>query len=527
MKPASRAARTVLALGATAGLLATGCTGDPGPPPASTSPQRTTEAGTVTWRPCPEVAEEALAGIVPADLVGQLVADTTYECTTISVPQDWSAPDDTGSFEIALVRARRGQQSDRIGSLLINPGGPGASGVESAVYLTLAPLFGGLPEQVTERFDVVGFDPRGVSRSSPVECYTDEELDEVFGAEPDPVDQAEFDAAVADTRRFAETCGQKYGEALNYLSTRQTAHDMDAIRAAVGDDQLTYLGFSYGTLLGAVYAQLYPQRVRAMVLDGAVDAEQDTIAASEAQAAGFERAFDNFASWCEATPDQCPLAPDAREAVTEALAQARRSPLPGEDGREATAGWVLWAVIAALYSQDLWPVLGAAIDQLDGGDPSGVFELVDTYTGRDAEGSYPNLFDALAAVNCADDDTEVSVAQVRDLQQQWRQKYPLFGAPLAVSTLGCAVWPAEPDPYPTGPAEGAPPILVVGTAGDPATPYEATPKLAEMLGVGVVLRYEGEGHTAYPGPACVNEVVDAYLVDLTVPDDGTTCPAGR
>jgi len=519
-------ARTVLALTVTVGLLATGCTEDPGPPAGPPAPSNTAGTDPVSWRPCPEVAEEALAGIVPGGHVSQLIAGTTYECTTLSVPQDWSAPGETGTFEIALVRARRGEEhAGRIGSLLINPGGPGASGVEAAVYLTLAPLFGGLPQRVTDRFDVIGFDPRGVARSSPVECYTDEELDEVFGAEPDPAGQAEFDAAVADAQRFAEACGNKYGEALNYLSTRQTAHDLDAIRAAVGDEKLTYLGFSYGTLLGAVYAQLYPQRVRAMVLDGAVDAEQDAIAASRAQAAGFEQAFDNFAAWCEAHPDRCPQAPDARRAVTEALAGARRAPLAGADGREATAGWVLWAVIAALYSQDLWPVLSAALDQLDDGDPSGVFELVDTYTGRDERGAYPNLFDALTAINCADDGTEVTVAQARELQAQWREEYPLFGAPLAVSTLGCAAWPAQPDPYPTGPAEGAPPILLVGTTGDPATPYEATPKLAEMLGVGVVLTYEGEGHTAYPGPTCVDEVVNAYLIDLTVPDDGTTCPA--
>jgi pimeloyl-ACP methyl ester carboxylesterase len=516
--------RTPLAVLVVVALVVAGCTGDSGSRLPERASPRTGEAAGVSWQPCPEVPEEALAGLVPAEVVQDFVQGITYECATVSVPQDWDAQQAPESFAIALVRARSDAQQDRIGSLVINPGGPGASGVDFAVYLSLASEFGGLPEEVTRRFDVIGFDPRGVSRSSPVECHTDADLDEKYGAEPDPATQEEFDAAVADIRRVAEACGEKYGEALNYFSTRQTAHDMDAVRAAVGDEQITYLGFSYGTLLGAVYAQLYPERIRAMVLDGAVDPEQDEVAGSESQAAGFERAFGNFADWCDATPAQCPLGPDTRAAVTGAIDAARRSPVPGADGREATAGWVMWSVIASLYLRDQWPELGDAIDELAQGDPGGVFELADNYTGRDADGQYPNLDDMLTAVNCVDNDSEVTVEQARDLQQQWREEYPLFGAPLAMSTLGCGLWPAESDPYPTGPAEGAPPIVVVGTTGDPATPFEATARLAEMLGVGVVLTWEGEGHTAYRKTGCINEAVNAYLIELTTPAEGTTCP---
>jgi pimeloyl-ACP methyl ester carboxylesterase len=511
-------------------LVSAGCTGrwpagdDPGARAGSGDPPA--GARTVSWQPCPELLDELVGEVAPAGFIEQVTARITYECGTLPVPRDWSAPDAPETFDLSLVRARGNDQRDRLGSLFVNPGGPGASGIESAVYLSFGPLVGGLPEAVTNRFDLVGFDPRGVGRSHPVECISDAELDETFASPPDPASQAAFDTAVAETRQQAQACAAKYGDLLRFFSTRQTAHDLDALRAAVGDEQLTYLGFSYGTLLGAVYAQLYPERVRALVLDGAVDPRQDAVAATERQAAGFEQALDNFAGWCADTPAECPLGTGARAAVTRAIGAAAQDPVPGGDGRAATGGWVFWAVVSALYSREAWPSLGGALEQLEGGDPSAVFGLADAYTQRRADGSYPNLFEANSAITCADEESDLTIPQVRGLQQDWREEYPLFGAPLAVSLLGCAVWPGGRDPYPAGPARGAPPILVVGTRGDPATPYESTGRLAELLGVGVVLTWEGEGHTAYPGTECVNAAVDAYLVDLTVPADGTTCPAG-
>ncbi|MGH3682051.1 MAG: alpha/beta hydrolase, partial [Natronosporangium sp.] len=506
-----------------------GCTspwpGNDGGDPADIPTAVPGDPAEVAWEPCPELLDELVGDIAPTGFIEQMTEQIAYECGTVSVPQDWSAPDASERFEISLLRARNNDQQDRIGSLFVNPGGPGASGIDSAVFLSFGPLVGGLPEEVTDRFDLVGFDPRGVGRSSPVECLTDAELDASFGGVPDPQSQAGFDALVADTQAQAQACGAKYGETLRHFSTRQTAQDLDALRAAVGDEQLSYLGFSYGTLLGAVYAQLFPEQVRALVLDGAVDPEQDPVAATEEQAAGFERALDNFADWCAGTPDECPLEPDARTAVADAIESAGSDPVPGEDGRVATDGWVFWSVVSTLYSRDAWPALGAALEQLGGGDPSGVFQLADAYTQRATDGSYPNIFDANSAVNCADDDSELTVAQIRGLQQDWRETYPVFGAPLAMSLLGCALWPADSDPYPVGPAGGAPPILVVGTLGDPATPYESSQRLADLLGTGTVLTFEGEGHTAYPGTDCINDAVDAYLIDLTVPADGTTCPA--
>jgi pimeloyl-ACP methyl ester carboxylesterase len=511
-----RRALALTAVGTTLLLVAGGCPlvrGDRDEPPG---PDGAPDAvvGPARWNACPDEAR---------NIVGRVPDNVAYDCATVTVPRDWAARSTplhaADSFEITLLRARADDQRDRIGSLVVNPGGPGGSGVDLAVYLSL-----GLGPEVTRRFDIVGFDPRGVGRSSPVKCLSDELLDRSFGYDPDPVSQAAFDGAVALAGDIGSSCADEYGEALRLFSTEQAARDMDAVRAAIGDEKITYLGYSYGTLLGATYAQLFPGNVRALVLDGAIDPEQDFVASSESQAKGFERAFGNFAAWCGDNPARCPIGPDARTAVTGVLDAARRAPVSGPDGRDATAGWVFTAVVSSLYTQQGWAELADAIDELADGDPRGVFTLADRYAERDSSGDYSNLFDANAAVNCADTDQKITVDQVRRLQGQWRKRYPLFGAPLAIGLLTCAQWPGARDPYPTGPADGAPPIVVVGTTGDPATPYEHSPRLAEMLGVGVVLTWDGEGHTAYPETRCVTDAVNAYLVELEVPRDGLTCP---
>jgi pimeloyl-ACP methyl ester carboxylesterase len=458
------------------------------------------------WKPCPELAPRKMPNI-------------TLDCATIQVPEDWENPADSRTMGISLVRARAAGQRNRIGSLLVNPGGPGASGVELATYLAA-----GLPSDVLFRFDLVGFDPRGVGRSNPVKCVSDADLDATFGADPDPVSQADFDATAALSRRMAQSCGDKYGDTLRLFSTEEAARDMDAVRAAVGDPKITYLGYSYGTLLGAVYAQLFPTKVRALVLDGAIDPTLGSVASAEGQAKGFERAFDNFATWCKGSGSKCPIGPDARSAVTSAIQAARANPVAGAGGRKATAGWVFTAVISSLYTAERWGDLASAIANLGKGQPAGMFALADAYAERDSSGKYSNLFDANFVVNCADDDKTPSVADLRTLQGQWRTKYPLFGASLALNLI-CAQWPGKRDPYPAGKATGAPPIVVVGTKGDPATPYEQTAALATMLGVGHVLTWEGEGHTAYPQTRCITSAVNAYLIDLKVPAEGATCPA--
>jgi pimeloyl-ACP methyl ester carboxylesterase len=487
----------------------------PGTGPAAS--QAPSVPGTVaSWRPCPEV---------PGALVGRGASGMRYDCASVAVPRDWNAPQSGQTYEVAMIRVRSQNQSDRIGSLLVNPGGPGASGIDTAIYLSFGQQFGGLPTEITDRFDIVGFDPRGVGRSDPVRCISSREQDQAIAADPDPVSQAEFDEIVALNRGIAENCGRKYGDQLPLFATEQAARDMDALRAAVGDPKLSYLGFSYGTLLGATYAQLFPQNIRALVLDGAVDPTSEFVARSEAQVKGFERAFANYTAWCSRTPQQCPIGPDARGAITDALAKAAVSPVRGPDGRAATEGWVFLGLISALYDESGWPMLAKAIDTLQAGDAEGILDLADQYAHREPDGSYSNLFDANAAVNCADAAEVPTVEQVRQLQSEWRTKYPMFGASQAITLLTCALWPGKRDPYPVGPATGAPPIVVVGTTGDPATPYENTAELAGMLGTGQVLTWEGEGHTAYPNTGCITSAVDRYLIDLVVPPAGQRCPA--
>lgn len=502
-------------------LVTTGCTLPTFAPngadePAAPGGGATAPGSPARWTPCSDV---------PEGLVGRAASGMTYECASVAVPQDWATPDNGKTYEIEMIRIRSKNQRERLGSLLLNPGGPGASGIDTAVYLSFGPALGGLPTEVTDRFDIVGFDPRGVSRSSPIKCISAEDQDASFAADPDPASTAEFNEVAALNKRIAEKCAERYGPQLPYFSTEQAARDLDALRSAVGDPKLTYLGYSYGTLLGATYAQLFPKNVRALVLDGAVDPTETYVQGSEAQAKGFERAFTNFTEWCSETPGKCPIAPDARGAVTDALAKAENSPVRGDDGREATPGWIFIGLISSLYTESGWASLATAIDDLQSGDAKGVFDLADQYTERKPDGTYTNLFDANLAVNCADTDDAPSVEEIRRLQGEWRTKYPMFGAALAVGMLPCSYWKGKRDPYPAGPATGAPDILVVGTTGDPATPYENTADLAKMLGVGQVLTWEGEGHTAYPSTECIRDAVNGYLVSLTMPEEGLRCPA--
>ena len=510
-----RLSRLVTVLLAVATLTLGGCTLPVLAPDVGTAAPGTTAGGKTNWTPCQDVPEQ---------LVGKAASGMTYDCASVPVPRNWAAKNGQ-TYEISLIRIRSTTQHDKIGSLLINPGGPGGSGVDTAVYLSFGQALGGLPKAVTDRFDIIGFDPRGVGRSDPVRCISATDQDASFAADPDPVSQSGFDAVAALNKRITQGCQQKYGDQLANFSTEEAARDMDAIRTAVGDPKLTYLGFSYGTLLGATYAQLFPHNIRALVLDGAIDPKQDFVTSSEVQAKGFERAFTNFTKWCKTNPSNCAIAPDARKAVTDAMAKAEHSPVMSLDGRKATPGWIFIGVISSLYTETGWQQLAAAIDGLQRGNAKGILDLADQYAERRPDGTYSNLFDANLAVNCTDATNVPSVDRIRQLQSQWRAKYPLFGAPLAIGMLPCANWPGKHDPYPAGAAVGAPPILVVGTTGDPATPYENTAALAGMLGTGHVLTWQGEGHTAYPSTTCIVNAVDGYLINLSVPPAGDTCPA--
>ncbi len=480
---------------------------------APTTPAQAPPVDDIAWEDCTDNVERAVGG--------ELDRPLTFECGTTRVPKDYDNPTD-GTYELFLLRGVSAEQTDRIASLLVNPGGPGGSGVDTAIGLSL-----NLPMEVLARFDIVGFDPRGVNLSSPVECLTDSFKDEINAAEPTPRTAEEIDDALDLSEEVGDGCEDKYGEELGNFNTTYTARDMDRLREALGDEQLTYLGYSYGTTLGSTYAELFPDRVRALVLDGAVDPSKDDLESSEGQAAGFEQAFDAFSADCAAQGAGCPAGPDPRALVYELLDQAEGAPIPssGPDGRSATDGLVFLGVLGALYSQDAWPDLARALADARAGDSVGIVSLADGYSQRREDGTYPNLTDANIAINCADSDQTFTPGEVRDYVAEWDAAYPLFGAALASGLLTCTLWDATRHPLPERDAVGSAPILVIGTEGDPATPYEGAVTMAEQLEAGVLLTWEGEGHTAFPKTDCITAAVVAYLIDLVAPADGTTCPA--
>jgi pimeloyl-ACP methyl ester carboxylesterase len=483
---------------------------------ASTTPAEP-QAAEITWTDCDAQIQPLVEGRPGSE------RDVAFECGRTEVPISYDEPDGA-TMPIFLVRARLAGQTDRLGSLLVNPGGPGASGADAVIGRALT-----LPEDVLRRFDLVGFDPRGVGLSTPVECVPDELKDRMVAAEPRPTTEEQLDGVFALAQEAAEGCAEEYGDALGTFNTTATARDMDLLRQGLGDEQLTYLGYSYGTTLGSTYTELFPDRVRALVLDAAVDPDADPQADAEASAAAFEAGFDAFAANCTQLIAGCPIGAEPRRFLEDLLARAAAAPIPSarpEETRQATPGVVMTAVQAALYSTTAWPQLAQGLAAAQAGDSQALFSLADTYYGRLQDGTYSNLIDANVAINCADSDpdAEVSEEQIRALAADWGQRYPLFGAGAAASLYTCTVWEAERTPLPQRDAAGAAPILVVGNSGDPVTPLPGAVDLAEDLASGVLLTWQGLGHTAYPKNDCVNGAVNAYLVDLTVPAEGTTCP---
>ncbi|TKJ21716.1 alpha/beta hydrolase [Blastococcus sp. CCUG 61487] len=503
-------------------LVVAGCTsGDDAEPEPTASPTTEAEptAEPIEWEDCNELVRPLLEGQPGSE------RPISFECGTVSVPISYDEAD-SDRLPLVLLRGVHGEQTDRIGSLVINPGGPGASGLDAAIALALT-----LPENVLQRFDLVGFDPRGVGASqSAVECISDELKDRIVAAEPQPTTAEQLDDAFALADEVAEGCAERYESpaALGAFNTVDTARDLDLIRQALGDEQLTYLGYSYGTTLGSTYAELFPENVRALVLDAAVAPGTEPREDAEAAAAGFENAFNAFAENCTGLIAGCPLGPDPRTFLEETLLQASQAPIPSAregETRQATPGVVLTAVQSALYDNGTWPQLSQALAAARAGDSAGVFSLADRYAGRLEDGTYSNLLDANVAINCADTEVTYEADEVRELAAEWDAEYPLFGAGMAVGLYTCTPWEADRTPLPERDAEGAAPILVVGNEGDPVTPLAGSVAMAEQLSSGVLLTWQGEGHTSYPKTPCVTDAVNAYLIDLVAPMDGLTCPA--
>lgn len=447
------------------------------------------------------------------------------QCATLTVPLDYADPEGE-TLELSVLR-NLATGPDPLGSLVVNPGGPGGSGVDYAARAASA-----VSPTLRSSYTVVGFDPRGVKRSRPIECLSDSQRDALLAQDSSPDDPAEVELVSADADAIAEGCLSDDSELLSHISSEEVAADMDVLRAALDEEKLNYLGFSYGTLLGALYAEAFPQNVGRMVLDGGMDPSLTNSEISLGQAKGFELALRRYLSDCVAGGD-CPLGSSVDEAYSRLqtfLAELDAQPLPtGDPDRPLTQGIALNAVAYPLYTPDYgWPLLTANLRLALLGDGSGLLEIVDLFARRNADGTYDdNGLEMLYAVNCLDrpagptdqDTTETSVAQ-------WSEAAPIFGAPLGYSNVACERWPIEP----TGKAAsvsaaGTPPIVVVGTEFDPATPYEWSVALAQQLSDGrLVSRIGGDGHTSYRGGStCIDQIVDSYLITGDAPPDGTEC----
>jgi pimeloyl-ACP methyl ester carboxylesterase len=447
----------------------------------------------------------------------------TVECARIQVPLDYARPAGT-QISIALLRIHYADQPQRVGSLLVNPGGPGASGVSLAVELA-----GKLPTDVLQHFDIVGFDPRGVGLSAPVKCMSTAQEDQLLSLDTDVRTTVGLRAAKQLYAGLATSCNAKYGATIRRYDTVDTARDMDRIRAALGDATMNYLGFSYGTELGAVYAHLFPKAIRVAVLDGAIDPKwNDLVSWYRAQVAGFEQAFDQFAADC-VTQDPCRQLGDPRQAVYAIRDRASTSPIPSSDRhdhRRATASLVLYGVLQALYSRDLWPDLSNALLAARGGDAEGLLTLADAYADRDESGQYANSLDVYFAVTCNDEAADPDDATIQAMGHAWARQYPMFGVWQAAALTQCSGWQKQRTPIPPETAAGSAPILVVGNLHDPATPYAGAVNLTKELGRASLLSWNGEGHTSYlEGSTCVDRAVNAYLINKTLPTPNTTCPA--
>jgi pimeloyl-ACP methyl ester carboxylesterase len=442
------------------------------------------------------------------------------QCVTLRVPRDYDDPS-AGRFDLSLVKLPASDPGARIGSLVINPGGPGGSGVE---FVREAPeAFG---PDLRERFDIVGFDPRGVNLSSQVRCLST--LDGHFEVDPTPDDPGELEALTAEARAFAEACAERNGEALPYLSTANVVRDLEQIRQAVGDEGLTYLGFSYGTLIGALYAEAYPDRVRALALDGAIDPSLDLAGFRSGQARAFEAALGRFFDRCSARTS-CPFHEGGRteQAFDALMAAIDDEPIPvlnGRDRRRVGPGMSHGAVLSAMYSEAGWDALALGLALAKRGDGTILLQMSDPFRGRKPNGTYSNQYDAYTANTCLDFPVPGDVAGFTAIGESLAEDAPHFAQHIAYNDLECAFWaaPAERTPAAVR-ADGAPPIVVVGSTGDTATPLAWAEALTEQLDSAVLVRREGEGHTGYGFSRCVRDAVDAYLVELTVPDDGLAC----
>ncbi|MDT0445409.1 alpha/beta hydrolase [Streptomyces johnsoniae] len=523
--------RIALAVLTATTLLLTACSSEDSPDERSPSDPESDASSPApdapVLEPLPEEIPAELQPYYEQELTWSSCGAVGFQCATLAVPLDYENVDPAQDIQLTVTRARATESGERIGALLMNPGGPGASAVDfaqdAATYL--------YPPEVRARYDMVGLDARGTGQSEPVECLTGDAMDDYTLTDRTPDSEAEVDELLAAYDDFAQGCQERSGALLEHISTIESARDMDVLRAALGDEKLHYVGFSYGTKLGATYAGLFPQRTGRLVLDAAMDPRLSTLDTDREQAGGFETAFRSFAEDC--TPrDSCALGNDGADGASQALldffAEVDAEPLPtGDEERPLTESLASTGVSYALYAEDLWPMLRDALaTAIEDGDGSALLDLADAYNEREANGTYGTTMFAFPAISCLDSPAGNEDADaVRSALAAYEEASPTFGRDFAWATLLCAAWPVDPSGAPVSiPAADATDILVIGTLRDPATPYAWAEGLADQLETGILLTYDGDGHGAYGGASeCVDSAVNDYLLENVSPEDGTTC----
>lgn len=472
------------------------------PPSAAPSGSERFYSQKVDWSSCPQGTQ----------------AD---QCGHVEVPLDWSDP---SGPTIQLAVARDGAKGkDPVGSILVNPGGPGASAID---FLSDVDTI--MSAEVRDEYDLVAFDPRGVQRSVPVTCYDGPQMDQLIAVDFDLSTDAGITAQEDAWGAFGKACAAKTGDVLGHIDTVSSARDMDVVRAVVGDATLNYLGYSYGTKLGATYAALFPHQVGRMVLDSALDPTVDGDQMSAGQAAGFESALRAYVTDCLGGSG-CPLSGSVDAAMGQIktmLDRTHSAPLPTSSSRRLTAPLAFTGIAYPLYSQASWPQLTTALRAALAGDGSALLALSDAYYDRAADGTYTtNTTEAFSAISCLDLPSTTDVATMRADAAEIEKVAPTVGEFFAYSGTECAQWPVPPvGGLKDYSAKGAPPIIVIGTTNDPATPYAWAQSLAKELSSGVLLTHVGEGHGVYGlGNQCATNAVDDFFLDGTAPAQGTRC----
>ena len=445
-----------------------------------------------------------------------------FECSTLQVPLDYADPG-LKSISLSIVRLPASKATE---SLILNPGGPGGSGIEYARAATYV-----MTAKLREHYNIVGFDPRGVGASTPVDCLDDKQTDAYVASDGSPDTQQEIDETVAIYKQFAQACATKSAELYSHLDTVSATRDIDILRATLGDSKLNWFGKSYGTFLGATYAGLFPDKVGRMMLDGAIDPTLTNEELSKGQALGFENALHRFLKDCPSHKD-CPLKSSESAAFGQVMSMLNKldsNPVQLSDGRMFTQAMGVTGVVGSLYDKVYgWESLRVALTDALAGNFDSLVQNVDYYTSRDADGRYTdNSNDAIMAVNCLDRPDRATLEQTEALAKEWKKQAPAFGEYLAWGNIGCTYWKAPATGKPeTITAKGAPKILVVGTINDPATPYVWAKALAKQLDSGVLLTFTGDGHTAYfQGSGCVDKYVDTYFLTGKAPK-GVVCNDG-